>query len=122
MAKILIAEDDESTRELLKYIITSAGFDVDTASDGQLALNAVTNTPPDLIVLDIMLPEVHGYAICHQIKSSDALKKIKVLMLSAKSFPADRRQAQEVGADAFLSKPVNPGELIEKIKTLLAAK
>lgn len=122
MAKILIAEDDESTRELLKYIISSAGFDVSTAADGQLALNAILNAPPDLVVLDIMLPEVHGYAVCHQVKSNDALKQIKVLMLSAKSFPADRRQAQEVGADAFLSKPVNPGELIEKIKSLLAAK
>lgn len=121
MAKILIAEDDESTRELLKYIVMSAGFEVTTAADGQIALNMITNAPPDLVVLDIMLPEVHGFSICHQVKSNEALKKIKVLMLSAKAFPADRRQAENVGADGFMSKPVNPEELIQKIKSLLSA-
>lgn len=121
MAKILIAEDDDSTRELLTYIISGAGHQVSSAADGQKALNAITNSPPDLVVLDVMLPEVHGYSICHQIKTNDGLKNIKVLMLSAKSFPADRRQAAEVGADAFLSKPVNPNELLEKIKSLLSA-
>src|SRR5262245_48485822 len=121
MGKILIAEDDESTRELLKYIVSNAGYQVETAADGLVAINAILNNPPMLVVLDIMLPEVHGFSICHQIKSSDALKNIKVLMLSAKAFPADRRQAESVGADAFLSKPVNPTELIQKIKSLLAA-
>jgi DNA-binding response OmpR family regulator len=120
MSKILIAEDDESTQELLKHIISSAGFEVATASDGQEALKAILGAQPDLVILDIMLPEVHGFSICHQIKSNDILKTIKVLMLSAKAFPADRRQAEEVGADAFLSKPVNPVELVNKVKSLLA--
>jgi CheY-like chemotaxis protein len=121
MQKVLIAEDDESTQELLRHIVSGAGFQVTTASDGQAALKAVLNIRPDLVVLDIMLPEVHGYSVCHQIKSNELLKTIKVVMLSAKSFPADRRQAEEVGADAFLSKPINPVDLIEKIRSLLAA-
>ncbi len=121
MNKILVAEDDESTRELLKFILSGAGFEVATAADGQAALKAILQSPPDLAILDIMLPEVHGFSICHQVKHSDALKNVKVLMLSAKAFPADRRQAQEVGADGFLSKPVNPAELIQTIKALLAA-
>ncbi len=120
MKKVLIAEDDESTQELLKHIVAGAGYAVTTASDGQSALKAILNTQPDLVVLDIMLPEVHGYSVCHQIKSNDILKTIKVLMLSAKAFPADRRQAEEVGADGFMSKPVNASELLEKIKSLLS--
>ncbi len=119
MKRVLIAEDDESTRELLQHIVSAAGYTVTTASDGQAALKAVLNIQPDMVVLDIMLPEVHGFSVCHQIKSNDVLKNIKVLMLSAKSFPADRRQAEEVGADGFLSKPVNPSELVEKIKSLV---
>jgi twitching motility two-component system response regulator PilH len=119
MTRILIAEDDESTRELLKFIVSSAGFEVETAADGQKALDAILQSPPDLAMLDIMLPEVHGFSICHTIKSSEALKGIKVLMLSAKAFPADRRQAENVGADAFLSKPVNPSELVETLQKLL---
>lgn len=121
MSKILIAEDDPSTQELLRHVIGSEGFDVAVASDGQEALKAILGQQPDLVVLDIMLPEVHGFSICHQIKSNDVLKSIKVLMLSAKAFPADKRQAEEVGADAFLSKPVNPLELVNKIKSLLAS-
>lgn len=119
MKKVLIADDDESTQELLKHIVSSAGYDVATASDGQAALKAVLNIRPDLVLLDIMLPEVHGYSVCHQIKSNELLRNIKVIMLSAKSFPADRRQAQEVGADAFLSKPINPSELVDRIKSFL---
>jgi DNA-binding response OmpR family regulator len=121
MAKILIAEDDDSTRELLTFIVAGAGHQVATAADGQKALEALTNSPPDLVVLDVMLPEVHGYSVCHQVKSNDGLRNVKVLMLSAKSFPADRRQAEEVGADAFMSKPVNPTELLAKISSLLSS-
>jgi DNA-binding response OmpR family regulator len=120
MAKILVVEDDDSTQGLLKLIISGAGHDVDVAGDGQTALKEILNKQPDLVVLDVMLPEVHGYSVCHQIKNNEVLRSIKVLMLSAKSFPADRRQAEEVGADAFLSKPVNPSELVEKINALLA--
>jgi len=120
MRKVLIAEDDESTRDLLKIIVAGAGFQVETVEDGEKALRAIKADPPDLIILDIMLPEVHGFSICRQVKSDETLKGIKILMLSAKSFQADRRQAEEVGADAFLAKPVNPLELIQKVKTLLA--
>ncbi|HOW27556.1 MAG TPA: response regulator [Elusimicrobiota bacterium] len=119
MAKILITEDDESTRDLLKHIIESAGHTVTTAADGKQGLSAVVNDQPDLVVLDVMLPEVHGYSVCHQIKSNEILKNIKVMILSAKSFPADKRQAEEVGADAFLSKPPDPSELLATIQRLL---
>ena len=121
MRRILVVEDDESTRELLKIIMNNAGFQVAVAADGQQGLNAIKADPPDLVLLDIMLPEVHGYSVCHQVKSDPKLKHIKILMLSAKAFPADRHQAEQVGADAFMSKPVNPVELVQMVKSLLAA-
>jgi CheY-like chemotaxis protein len=116
----LVVEDDEATRELLKHVLTGAGHDVRTAEDGQLGLDAVAKEAPDLILLDIMLPEVHGFSVCHQVKSDPATKSVKVLMLSAKAFTADRRQAEEAGADGFLAKPVNPTELLQAIQNLLA--
>jgi CheY-like chemotaxis protein len=119
MAKLLVVEDDEATRELLHHILTNSGYEVREAEDGRKGLDAVARERPDLIVLDIMLPEVHGYAVCHQVKSDPATNGVKVLMLSAKAFSADRRQAEEAGADGFLAKPVNPAELLQAVKNLL---
>jgi DNA-binding response OmpR family regulator len=119
MGKILIVEDDKNTRDLLAIIVENAGFQVKAVEDGRKALAAVRADPPDLLILDIMLPEVHGFSVCFQVKGDENLKKVKVLMLSAKAFTADRRQAEEVGADAFMTKPVKPQDLVEKIQTLL---
>ncbi len=119
MANILVVEDDDSTREFLLHILGAAGYKVREAADGKAGLEAVARETPDLIVLDIMLPEVHGYSVCHQVKNNPATRHVKVLMLSAKSFAADRRQADEAGADGFLAKPVNTQDLLHHIKTLL---
>lgn len=121
MARILVADDDDNTLETLKAILESAGHKVELARDGQVALNAAIQAPPDLLLLDIMMPEIHGFSVCHKIKSEPALKGIKILILSSKSFPADRRQAENVGADGFLSKPVEPADLLKKINSLLQA-
>lgn len=120
MAKILVADDDENVVEPLKIILEHAGHQVRVASDGKAALEAAIAMPPDLVLMDIMMPEMHGFMVCHEIKSHAALKGIKVLILSSKSFPADRRQAENVGADGFLSKPVQPEDLLAKIDALLA--
>lgn len=121
MARLLVVEDDEATRELLKHVLSGAGHTVRTADDGQDGLNAVAAEKPELIVLDIMLPEVHGFSVCHSVKQDPKTKDVKVLMLSAKAFPADRRQAEEAGADGFLPKPINPTELLQAIRNLLGA-
>ena len=119
MAKLLIVEDDESTREFLKFVLENAGHQVSAAADGQAALDAVSKNPPELILLDIMLPEIHGFEVCHRLKSDPATQKVKIVMLSAKSFPADIKQARHMGADGFLAKPVNPAELINGLKAVL---
>ncbi len=119
MSRLLVVEDDEATRDLLKHVLTGAGHQVETAADGRLGLDAVARKAPELIVLDIMLPEVHGFSVCHEVKHNPATQSVKVLMLSAKAFAADRRQAEAAGADGFLAKPVNPAELLQAIKNLL---
>ena len=117
---VLIAEDDDVTREMLRFIMQSAGYNVLTAADGKITLDEVVNHQPDLVLLDVMMPEVHGYSVCHKIKSDKVLNKIKVVFLTAKSFLADRRQAQSVGGDAFISKPVDPPVILETVGALLA--
>lgn len=118
---VLVAEDDPGTREVIRLIVEGAGYRVLEAVDGLDAMEAVFNNRPDLVLLDVRMPEMHGYAVCHRIKSDEALKNTKVVILTAKTFAADRRQAEQVGADAFLSKPLNPPLILEKIKTLLSA-
>jgi len=117
---ILVADDDADTRELLTYIVLADGYDVVTAADGRDALDKVIALRPDLVLLDVMMPEIHGYAVCHAIKTDNALKDTKVVILSAKNFIADHYQAGQVGADAFLAKPVQPAKILDQIKALLS--
>jgi DNA-binding response OmpR family regulator len=119
MAKILVVEDDDASREFLRYVLENASHTVRVTADGQAALDAVAAEQPDLMVLDVMLPEVHGYEVCHRLKRAEKTAKIKILFLSAKTFQADKHQALSVGADDFLSKPVEPGVLLEHVSALL---
>lgn len=119
MANILVVEDDEANREFLRFVFQQGGHQVRAVSDGQQALDAVAAHPPDLMVLDVMLPEVHGYEVCHRLKQSEKTAGIKILILSAKTFSADRHQALGVGADDFLSKPADPKVLMEHVHRLL---
>jgi DNA-binding response OmpR family regulator len=121
MADILVVEDDEANREFIRFVLQQAGHRVRAVCDGQKALDAVAAQAPDLIVLDVMLPEVHGYEVCHRLKQSDKTAGIKILILSAKTFSADRHQALGVGADDFLSKPAEPKVLVERVRFLLNA-
>lgn len=117
MKHILIVEDDLNTQEFLKQVVEGAGYRVTLVGDGQAAMEAAIRTQPDLMLLDIMMPEMHGFAVCHRVKSDEALKRIKVVILSSKSFPADRRQADQAGADDYLSKPVTREALLIALRT-----
>lgn len=119
MKTILVVDDDPQAQEYLRDVLEKAGYRVSIAEDGRKALRMVVEQRPDLVLLDIMMPEVHGYSVCHQIKSNEATKGTKVVFLSAKSFPADRRQAEQVGADGFITKPISSQELLEALRPLL---
>lgn len=122
MAKILVVEDDDASREFLRFVLENAGHRVRVAADGQAALDMVETEVPDLMVLDVMLPELHGYEVCNRLKRAEKTAKIKILILSAKTFQADKHQATSVGADDYLAKPVEPVILLEHVTALLAGK
>jgi CheY-like chemotaxis protein len=120
MKKILIADDDESILEVTTFYLRGSGYEVRTAADGAETLAKVRTLMPDLVLLDIMMPEVHGISVCEQIKKDPALRHIKVIIISSKAYPADRHQAHEAGADGFISKPFDGAGLLKAIADALA--
>jgi DNA-binding response OmpR family regulator len=117
--KILLIEDDESTRELFGHYLAPEKYEVSGAADGRAGIDAARADPPDLVVLDLMLPELHGIGVCQALKSDPATRHAKVLVVSVKGFPADRKQAAEAGADGFLAKPVDRKDFVAAVKDLL---
>jgi DNA-binding response OmpR family regulator len=116
---ILIVEDDEATNKLFDLYLRGSGYKTLLAKDGRSALDMAQAHKPALVVLDLMLPELHGEAVCRQLKSNPKTEHIKVLMVSIKSFPADQKPGVEAGADLFLRKPLEKDEFIAAIDRLL---
>ncbi len=116
---ILVVEDEPAQREVLAYNLRSEGYAVSTAGAGDEALDLIRETPPDVIVLDWMLPHVSGIEICRQIKSSAGTQKIPVIMLSARSEETDKIRGLETGADDYVVKPYSVAELMARVKTQL---
>jgi two-component system, OmpR family, alkaline phosphatase synthesis response regulator PhoP len=119
MRKILIADDDDGILGILKLLLEHNGYETITAYNGREALDKTAAFRPDLVLLDIMMPEIHGISVCRQIKSNAQLRDTKVVMCSVKSFPEDRREAKEAGADGFIGKPCDAPTLIENIEFAL---
>ncbi len=118
--KILIVEDEESLLKLESILLTSRGYEVKGVADGKAALTAVMEVKPDLVLLDIMLPEVDGFEVCRQIKSNEATKHIPVIMLTAKKSREDMARGEQVGADWYITKPFKSAMVIETIQRFLA--
>ncbi len=118
--KILIVEDEESLLKLESILLISKGFDVKGVTNGRAALEAVAQEKPDLILLDIMLPEVDGFEVCRQIKSDPSTRQIPVVMLTAKKSREDMVRGEKVGADWYITKPFKSAMVIETIQRFLA--
>ena len=116
MATILVVDDDERLRELVGHFLTKAGLTVVEAADGPRALDAVSTSIVDLVVLDVMIPSPNGWEVCRAIKRS---RDIPVLMLTAKSDIVDKLKGFELGAEDYLVKPFSPPELVVRVKALL---
>ncbi|MCB9687580.1 MAG: response regulator transcription factor [Alphaproteobacteria bacterium] len=116
MPRVLIVEDDEATRTLVATYLTREGFEVLTAGDGPSALTALTSSPPDVVVLDWMLPEMDGIAVC---KAARERWTGPILMLTARNEDVDEVVALEVGVDDFLAKPVRARVLLARLRALL---
>ncbi|MSU61990.1 MAG: response regulator transcription factor [Pedosphaera sp.] len=117
--KILVVDDEPDAVELIEFNLKAAGFDVSTASDGAEALTKARLTQPDLIVLDLMLPEVDGLEVCKILRREPVTSAIPVLMLTAKAAEIDRVLGFELGADDYVTKPFSPRELVLRVKRLL---
>lgn len=114
--KILIAEDDLNIREGLRDLLSREGYDVLAVENGRLALDAFKEEKPQFIILDIMMPELDGYAVCREIRSVD--NDVPIIFLSAKSEEIDRVIGLELGADDYISKPFGTREVIARIRAV----
>src|SRR5260370_7654682 len=119
MKRILIIEDDRDIVELVRYNLANEGFQVSGANDGVTGLSTLKKSPPDLLLLDLMLPKMSGLDICREIRKDESLNRLPVLMLTARGDEADRVVALEMGADDYVPKPFTPRELIPPPKPLL---
>lgn len=116
--KILVVEDDRDISELINYNLGREGYDIACLYDGSQAVDYVRKRKPELIILDLMLPEVDGIEICRTLKSDPATKHIPIIMLTAKSEEADVVVGLQMGADDYISKPFSPKVLVARIKAI----
>ena len=119
---ILIVEDEEDVMELIRYNLAKEGFNCDAAYNGREALKKVQETLPDLVLLDLMLPEVDGLEVCKRLKSSPQTEHIPIVMVTAKSDEADIVKGLELGADDYITKPFSPRVLAARVKAVLRRK
>jgi two-component system alkaline phosphatase synthesis response regulator PhoP len=116
--KILVVDDEEPIRELLKYNLQKAGFEVKTASDGEQALDIAKKFLPDVVLLDIMMPKMDGVETCRRLRDNPQLQKTFIIFLTARSEEYSEVAAFEVGADDYITKPIKPRALISRIQAL----
>ncbi|KAA0230263.1 diguanylate cyclase [bacterium] len=121
-SKILVVDDVAVNVQLLTTYLSSVGYNVIAARDGQEALEKIPNCSPDLILLDVMMPKFNGFEVCERIKNDEATRIIPVIMVTALNEIEDKIRATEAGADDFVSKPFNKLELLTRVKSLLRIK
>lgn len=118
--KILIVDDDLETLRLVGLMLQRQGFEIVAANNGTQAMGIARNEKPDLIVLDIMMPDLDGYEVTQQLRKDPDTAPIPIILFTAKGLVEDKVKGYEVGADDYLTKPVHPAELVAKIKGLLS--
>ena len=117
--KVLIVEDEKALAEILEYNFKKVGYVVDTASDGEIALDKIIFKAPDLIILDWMLPKLSGIELCKKVRSNKKIKNIPIIMLTARGEEEDRLKGLEMGADDYVTKPFSINELLARAKAVL---
>ena len=118
-SRVLVVDDNAQNRELLAAYLESIPVRVETCPDGVEALQRISESPPDLILLDIMMPRMSGFEVCRKLKTHPATREIPVIMVTALNEMGDIERAVDCGTDDFLSKPVNRVELVTRVKNLL---
>ena len=119
MQKILIADDEHNIRNILDFSLGSEGYRVLVASDGEEAFSMAVSEMPELIILDVMMPQGDGFTICRRLKDDSRTSGIPVILLTAKNSREDRAMGEKVQADDYITKPFSPQGLLDKVQTLL---
>jgi two-component system alkaline phosphatase synthesis response regulator PhoP len=118
-SRVLVVDDEEDLLELVRYNLAKEGYQVECVASGELALKSARRQPPDLIVLDLMLPAVDGLEVCRRLKSEGKTRDVPIIMLTAKSEERDMIVGLECGADDYITKPFSPRVLSARVKALL---
>jgi len=117
--RIVIADDEPNLVIPLEYMLKREGFDVTVARDGQEALDAIARARPQLVLLDVMMPRKSGFDVCQVLRADEANRDIRILLLTAKGRDDDVAKGLALGADAYMTKPFSPKELLLKVRELL---
>ena len=121
MAKIHISDDETDIRQLLSFTLAESGHEVTVSKDGRMAVEMMCMDPPQVLVLDLMMPEMDGLAVLKEMQDYQTLGSTKVLVLTAKGSEYDRHLAFDLGADEFLTKPFDPDEVAATVEVMLAS-
>ena len=117
--RILVVDDEVQAVQMMKMSLEADGYEVIGAHDGREALDKARKEAPHLIILDLMLPKLDGYKVCRMLKFDEKYKAIPIIMFTARAQESDKKMGQEVGADAYITKPFEPQVLLAKIQELL---
>lgn len=121
LGRVLVVDDDEVIRQLIAVNLTLEGFDVVTAVDGRDCLEKVAQVAPDVITLDVMMPRLDGWVTATQLRRNPETAHIKVVLITARAQEDDRARSEQIGVDAYLTKPFDPAEMIRVIRELAGA-
>ena len=122
MAKrVLVVDDEPNIVMSLEFLMRRAGFEVAVARNGREALDALEGSPPDLLLLDVMMPEFDGYEVCERIRARSDWRGTKIVMLTARGREVERERGLSLGADAYVTKPFSTRDLVEQAKRMLDA-
>ena len=119
MSKVLVIEDEEAIREIIDDLLTAENYNIITAANGKEGLELALSKLPDLIICDVMMPEIDGYQVLEQLRKNTVTETIPFIFLTAKASKADRRQGMDLGADDYLTKPFTRQELLSAVTTRL---
>jgi DNA-binding response OmpR family regulator len=120
MTAILIADDDPDIRDLVAFKLEQAGFDVTAVDNGLAALSSAVEAPPDLVVLDVMMPGMSGIDVCRQLRVEPATAHLPIILLTARAQEGDVEVGFGAGADDYVVKPFSPRELVSRVEAVLA--
>ena len=117
--RVLVVDDEPNIVMSLEFLMRRAGFEVQVARNGREAIAALEGPPPDLMLLDVMMPEFDGYEVCERVRAREEWRATKIIMLTARGRDAERERGLKVGADAYVTKPFSTRELVEQAKRIL---